>query len=143
MPKRGYTPEDHRVLNKLVGNHGTEGSAWKAIAKEFNEKIKGYPRTAGALRTEYFRHITLRGGPKKDKTIQGIIRNLGIMERRLSRRSAESEESRVIRKENRDLRRLNRTLQAELDKVRRAFPLFQRVFERAQSARVVHSETKR
>ncbi|MEK7077324.1 MAG: hypothetical protein AAB967_03790, partial [Patescibacteria group bacterium] len=91
----------------------------------------------------YFRHTKFRGGPKKDKTIQGIIRNLGIVEKRLSRRLAESETVRELRKENRDLKRSIRTLQAELDKVRRALPAFQRAIERAQNAHVVHSETKR
>ncbi|GEM_PF-5377851 len=153
MPKRGYTPEEHQVLNKLRSKYGTEGSAWKAIEKEFNEEIEGYPRTAGALRTEYFRQTELRGGPKKDKTIQGIMRKLGIVEQRLSRllrRSAESEsaredrkEKRELRKKNRDLKRSNRALEAELGKVRRALRPFQRAIERAQSARVVHSETNR
>jgi len=149
MPKRGYTPEEYRVLNKLVGKHGTEGSAWKTIAKDFNEESEGYTRTAGALRTAYFRMANLRGGPKKDKTIQGIIRKLGVVEQRLSRRSAESEsaredrkEKKELRKESRDLKRSNRALQAELGKVRRALRPFQRAIERAQSARVVHSETK-
>lgn len=143
MPKRGYTPEDHRILNRIVGKHGTERSAWKAIEKDFNEESEGCTRTAGALRTEYFRHLKLRGGPKNDKTIQGIIRNLGIVEQRLSRRSAESETVRELRKANRDLTCSNRALQAERDKVRRALRPFQRAIERAQSARVVHSETKR
>ena len=151
MPKRGYTPEDHRILNELVGKHGTEWpAAWKAIEKSYNGETKDYPRTAGALRTEYFRHTQLRGVPKKDKTIQGIIRKLGIVEKRLSRRSVESEsaregrkEKRELRKENRDLKRSNRALQAELGKVRRALRPFQRAIERAQSVRVVHSEAKR
>jgi|SRR3989344_5731006 len=144
MPKRGYTPEDHRILNELVGKHGTEWpAAWKAIEKSYNGETKDYPRTAGALRTEYFRHTQLRGVPKKDKTIQGVIRKLGILDKRLSRRSAESEKNRNLRKENRDLKRSKRALEAELGKVQRALRPFQRAIERAQSARVVHSEAKR
>ncbi len=143
MPKRGYTSKDRKIIERLAEKHGTDGSAWRKIEKDFNEEVPGYSRTAGALRTEYLKYKKRRSGPREDKTIQGIIRKLGIVERRILRRSEECEASRSLREKNKELKRSNKTLQAELDRVRSALRPFQRAIARAQNARVVHSETKR